>query len=89
MPAAAVCPIVLFELAADAKRPSCALPIPKAMRKRGLQLLEAHIRSFDPGVPTARERLEAELGEEFTQQLLRVLLSARTRTERPRGMDGR
>lgn len=44
------------------------------MRKRGLQLLEAHIRSFDPGAPTARERLEAALGEPFTLQLLRVLL---------------
>lgn len=46
------------------------------MRKRGLQLLEAHIRSFDPGAPTARERLEAALGEPFTRQLLSVLLPA-------------
>src|SRR5437868_8964880 len=38
--------------------------------KRGLQLLEAHIRSFDPDAPTARERLEAALGEPLTRQLL-------------------
>ena len=43
------------------------------MRKRGLQMLAAHIRSFDPDVPTARERLETALGEEFTRELLRLL----------------
>jgi hypothetical protein len=46
------------------------LPTTTLMRKRGLQLLEAHIRSFDPEAPTARERLEAELGESFTSELL-------------------
>jgi hypothetical protein len=45
----------------------------KTMRKRGLHLLERHIRSFDPDAPTARERLEEMLGDEFTQQLLRAL----------------
>jgi hypothetical protein len=40
------------------------------MRKRGLQLLEAHLRSFDPDAPTARERLEAALGDEFARELL-------------------
>ncbi len=48
------------------------------MKERGLQLLEAHIRSFDPGAPTARERLEEALGEPFTRQLLHVLLSSTT-----------
>jgi hypothetical protein len=43
------------------------------MRKRGLHLLEAHIRSLDPDAPTARERLDAILGEELTQELLRVV----------------
>jgi hypothetical protein len=44
------------------------------MRKRGLQLLEAHIRSFDPDAPTARERLEAMLGEELTQEAVRAVM---------------
>jgi hypothetical protein len=46
------------------------------MRRRGLHELEAHIGSFDPDAPTARQRLEAALGEPFTQELLRVLLSS-------------
>ena len=46
------------------------------MRTRGLELLEAHMRSFDPDAPTARERVEAALGEPFTERLLRVLLSS-------------
>ena len=43
------------------------------MTKRGLQLLEAHLRSFDPDAPTARERLEAALGEPLARQLLLAL----------------
>jgi hypothetical protein len=43
------------------------------MRKRGLQLLEAHIRSLDPDAPTARERLESALGEPFARELVRTL----------------
>ena len=46
------------------------------MGKRGLQMLEAHMRSFDPDAATARERLEAALGEEFARQLLQGLLSS-------------
>jgi uncharacterized protein (DUF1800 family) len=38
--------------------------------KRGLQLLEAHMRSLDPDEPTARERLERALGEPFARELL-------------------
>jgi hypothetical protein len=44
------------------------------MRKRGLALLEAHIRSFDPDAPTARDRLEKALGKELTRQLLQKLI---------------
>lgn len=44
------------------------------MRKLGLQILEAHIRSFDPSAPTARECLEAALGQPFARQRLGVLL---------------
>jgi predicted dehydrogenase len=51
------------------------------MRKRGLHMLEAHMRSFDPETPTARERLEAALGEPLTRQLLRSLLSSATSRE--------
>jgi hypothetical protein len=43
------------------------------MNERGAQLLEAHIRSFDPGEPTARERLAAALGELLARQLLFAL----------------
>jgi len=43
------------------------------MNQRGLKLLEAHLRSFDPGEPTARELLVAELGEPLTRQLLFAL----------------
>ena len=43
------------------------------MNERGLQLLEAHLRSFDPGEPTASERLEAALGASLARQLLLAL----------------
>jgi hypothetical protein len=46
------------------------------MTKRGLQLLEAHIRSFDPGEPTALERLERALGEPLAQELRFAVLGA-------------
>ena len=36
-------------------------------------MLEAHLRSLDPGEPTAPERLEAALGESFARQLLFAL----------------
>lgn len=39
------------------------------MSKRGLQLLQAHIRSFDPDEPTARERLDEALGEPLARLL--------------------
>ena len=41
------------------------------MNERGLRLLAAHIRSLDPGEPTATERLEATLGKDLAWQLLR------------------
>lgn len=48
-------------------------PTLKEMNKRGLKLLEAHLRSFDPGEPTAHDVLEEELGEALTRQLLFAL----------------
>jgi hypothetical protein len=43
------------------------------MSERGRELLEAHLRSFDPSEPTARERLVAAIGELLTWQLLFAL----------------
>jgi hypothetical protein len=55
------------------QREACATPTLNSMNERGAQLLEAHIRSFDPGEPTARERLAAALGELLARQLLFAL----------------
>ena len=46
------------------------------MSERGPQLLEAHIRSFDPGEPSARERLVEALGELLARKLLFALRQA-------------
>jgi hypothetical protein len=43
------------------------------MKERGLQLLEAHIRSFDPDEATARERHAEIIGEPLAQKLLSAL----------------
>ena len=43
------------------------------MKERGLELLEAHIRNFDPGEPTARERLEDAMGESLARKLVFAL----------------
>ena len=43
------------------------------MKDRGSQLLEAHIRSFDPAEATARERLAEVLGEPLATKLLSAL----------------
>jgi len=43
------------------------------MNERGLQLLEAHLRSFDPGESTARERLDETLGEPLARKLVSAL----------------
>ena len=48
-------------------------PTLKGMNERGPQLLEAHIRSFDPAEPTARERLEEALGEPLARKLIFAL----------------
>jgi len=48
------------------------------MTKRGLPLLEAHMRSLDPATPTARERLAAALGEPLARTLVRAALPAAT-----------
>ncbi len=38
-------------------------------KKRGSELLLAHMRSLDPAAPTARERLEQALGEALARKL--------------------
>jgi hypothetical protein len=43
------------------------------MNDKGSQLLEAHIRSFDPGEPSARERLEDAMGESLARKLVFAL----------------
>jgi len=43
------------------------------MNDKGSHLLEAHIRSFDPGEPTARERLEDAMGESLARKLVFAL----------------
>ncbi len=48
-------------------------PTVNGMNERGSQLLEAHIRSFDPSEPTPRERLVEAIGEPLTRQLLFAL----------------
>jgi len=62
-------PIVLVGLASGWERGIRARPIPNSMTKRGLQLLQAHIRSLDPDEPTARERLDEALGEPLARLL--------------------
>ena len=48
-------------------------PTLNSMNERGPQLLEAHIRSFDPGEPTAIERLVEAIGEPLARKLLFAL----------------
>ena len=54
-------------------RSACLTPTPRGMNERGQQLLEAHIRSLDPAELTARERLEAALGEPLARMLVSAL----------------
>lgn len=69
----------MLGLASSPASATAARPIPKSMTaKRGLELLEAHMRSLDPDEATARERLEQALGESLTRRLLRVLRSSET-----------
>lgn len=51
---------------------------------RGTALLAAHCASLDPVTPTARERLEAELGEDLAQKLVFALSSGTQSRERSR-----
>jgi hypothetical protein len=46
------------------------------MNERGSQLLEAHMRSLDPGEPTAQERLTEAIGEPLARKLLFALRAA-------------
>jgi hypothetical protein len=55
------------------QRQARARPTLKEMKDRGSQLLEAHIRSFDPCEATARERLEAAIGRPLAQKLVAAL----------------
>jgi len=48
-------------------------PTLNLMTERGSQLLEAHIRSLDPGEATAQERLAEVIGEQLAQRLLSAL----------------
>jgi hypothetical protein len=43
------------------------------MQRRGLELLSAHLASFDPETPTARERLDLELGSDLAAFLVAAL----------------
>jgi hypothetical protein len=43
------------------------------MKERGSELLEAHIRSLDPGEATARERLAEAIGEPLAKMLVTAL----------------
>ena len=49
------------------------VPTLNAMNDRGSPLLEAHIRSFEPSEPTARERLEEAMGESLARKLVFAL----------------
>jgi hypothetical protein len=52
---------------------ACARSTLNSMKERGSQLLEAHIRSFDPAEATARERLEEAIGEPLAEKLVSAL----------------
>jgi hypothetical protein len=49
---------------------------------RGLALLAAHCASLDPDAPSARDRLEAELGAELAQKLVVALSTGSSGRER-------
>jgi hypothetical protein len=46
---------------------------PPVTRERGVQLLVTHLESLDPEAVPARERLEAELGNELARKLVFAL----------------
>jgi len=43
------------------------------MQRRGLDLLSAHLVSLDPDAPTARDRLDAEVGPDLAAFLVAAL----------------
>jgi hypothetical protein len=56
-----------------------------AGHERGLALLAAHCASLDPCTPTARERLDSELGPQLAGMLVQALTPAlRSRSLRAR-----
>jgi hypothetical protein len=47
--------------------------LPQAQELAGLDLLAAHCANLDPDTPTARERLDVELGPELAAKLVSAL----------------
>ena len=47
--------------------------LPQEVKHRGVQLLAAHLESFDPKAARARERLDVELGDELARKLVFAL----------------
>jgi hypothetical protein len=43
------------------------------MHRRGLDLLSAHLVSLDPDAPTARDRLDAQVGADLAAFLVAAL----------------
>jgi hypothetical protein len=46
---------------------------PPIVKERGAQLLVTHLESLDPEAVPARERLEAQLGDELAKKLVFAL----------------
>jgi hypothetical protein len=46
---------------------------PPVTKERGVQLLVTHLESLDPEAVPARERLEAEIGNELARMLVFAL----------------
>lgn len=46
---------------------------PQQLRRRGVELLAAHLESLDPQAATARERLDIQLGHELARKLVFAL----------------
>jgi hypothetical protein len=51
--------------------------LPQPLTDRGARLLVAHLESFDPRAVQARERLDAQLGDELARKLVFALAARR------------
>jgi hypothetical protein len=49
------------------------ITVPQGVKDRGVQLLAAHLESFDPDAAKARDRLDVELGNELARKLVFAL----------------